>query len=104
MTFTVSKKDAGSYSVAVGELSGSFTIAAIPVSPVAPALNWPLLGGAAAAVWGVLIYLGRRRISPMVQTTLPKLRALGALLAAARLKIAPFIRHIISSLTSRVKH
>jgi len=98
VSFTVSREDAGSYSVVVGELSGSFTLVALPAPPVAPALNWPLLGGAVAAVWGLLSFLGSRRISPMVSAALPKLRALVALLVAVRLKTAPFIRRIISSL------
>ncbi|MBA7659320.1 hypothetical protein ES703_67297 [subsurface metagenome] len=97
VSFSVSREDAGSYSVAVGELSGSFTLVALPAPPVAPALNWPLLGGVVAAVWGLLIYLGRRKIGPLASAALPKLRALVALLVAVRLKTAPFIRRIISS-------
>ena len=98
VSFSVSREDAGSYSVVVGELSGSFTIAALPAPPVAPALNWPLLGGAAAAIWGLLIYLGRRKIGPLASATLPKLRALLALLVAVRLKTVPFTRRMISYL------
>ena len=98
VSFSVSREDAGSYSVVVDGLSGSFTIVALPAPPVAPALNWPLLGGIAAAVWGLLIFLGRHRISSLAYTAWPKLRAFVTLLGAAGLKTVLLTGRIISSL------
>ncbi len=79
VSFTVSKEDAASYSVAVDGLSGSFTVVAPapapappppppapapPAPPPAPApapappTNWPLIGGiiAAVVIVGLLLY------------------------------------------------
>ncbi len=59
VSFSVTKEEAGSYSVTVDELSGSFTVA-----PAKPAINWPVLGGiiGGAVVVGLLIFfLVRRR-------------------------------------------
>lgn len=69
VSFAVAKEKAGSYSVVVDGLSGSFMVAAPPVPPPAPApapapppvkppFNWPLIGGiiAAAIVVALLIY------------------------------------------------
>ena len=75
VTFTRAKDEAGSYSVVVDELSGSFTVAvapppeAAPPSEVAPPevealINWPLIGGIIAAVivvGSVTFILVRRR-------------------------------------------
>ena len=54
VSFSVTKEEAGSYTVAVNGLSGSFTVVALP-----PGVNWPLIGGiiaAAVIVAGLLIY------------------------------------------------
>lgn len=69
VSFAVAKEKAGSYSVVVDGLSGSFMVAAPPVPPpppapapapppVKPPINWPLIGGiiAAAIVVALLIY------------------------------------------------
>ncbi|MBA7626871.1 hypothetical protein ES703_34329 [subsurface metagenome] len=72
VTFTTAKDVAGSYSVAVNGLSGSFTVkepVPTPAPPPAPpppapeAINWWLIGGIiAAVVVGLLIFfLVRRR-------------------------------------------
>jgi len=74
VTFTVSREEAGSYSVLIDGLSGSFTVAAPDTSqPTAPAeasaedessVNWPLIGGiiAGVVVVGLIIFfLVRRR-------------------------------------------
>ncbi len=76
VSFTVTKEEAGSYSVTVDGLSRSFTVVApapppeeIPEEvpeevPVKPPINWPLIGGiiAAVIVVGLLIFfLARRR-------------------------------------------
>jgi len=86
VTFSVTRKEAGSYSVVVDGLSGSFTVVAPapappvvapapapapaplvappPVPPPAPAINWPLLGGiiaGAVILIVVVVLLVRRR-------------------------------------------
>ena len=75
VTFTRAKDEAGSYSVVVDELSGSFTVAVAPPPEVAPPsevappevealINWPLIGGIIAAVivvGSVTFILVRRR-------------------------------------------
>ena len=73
VTFTIAKDVAGSYSVDVNGLSGSFIVKAPPELPPPPAelplvpakgVNWPLLGGIIAGVIivGLLIFfLVRRR-------------------------------------------
>jgi transcriptional regulator with XRE-family HTH domain len=70
-TFSVSRQESGSYSVAVNDLSATFTVVAPPVKPpvVPPVVeppaevpvtptNWGLIGGiiAAVIVIGVLVY------------------------------------------------
>jgi len=78
VTFSVTKQEPGSYSVAVDGLSASFTVVAPPVAPpVVPPVeppveppvtpvNWGLIGGiiAAVIVIGLLVYFlwWRRRI------------------------------------------
>jgi len=74
VSFTVAKDKAGSYSVVVDGLSGSFTVAALPAPPTTPVVppppppapgpNWPMIAGiiAAVVVVGLLIFfLVRRR-------------------------------------------
>ncbi len=76
VTFSVTRKEAGSYSVVVDGLSASFAVIAPPAPPpppppppvvppeVRPPVNWPLIGGiiAAVVVVGLLIFfLVRRR-------------------------------------------
>jgi len=75
VTFTLSKDVAGSYSVEVNGLSGSFTVkekpapppppppAPKPTPPPAPAVNWPLIWGivGGVVVVGVIIFLVARR-------------------------------------------
>lgn len=67
VSFTVTKVEAGSYSIVVDGLSGSFVVVAPPPPipppppvPVAePPMNWPLIGGAIAAglvVGGVITF------------------------------------------------
>jgi len=115
VSFTVSKEGTGSYSVVVGELSGSFTVVAplpappapLPVPPAKPLMNWPLLGGIVSAVVIVrllIFFLGRRVTSYLTYTAPLKFRAFVALLVTARLKIALFIRRVTSYIISRVKH
>ena len=55
ITFTVTREEAGTYSVTVDRLTGSFTVKEKVVPPVIPKpINWPLLGG----IIGGLIALG----------------------------------------------
>jgi len=56
VTFNVSKDTAGTYSVDVNGLTGSFTVkeVAAPVKPI----NWPLIGGIIAAVVVIGVGLG----------------------------------------------
>ena len=64
VSFAVSEGEAGSYSVVVDGLSGSFTVVARPVSPAKPPVNWPLVGGlvAGALILGLLVlFLVRRK-------------------------------------------
>jgi len=68
VSFSVTREKAGSYTVEVDGLSGSFTVAAaspvLPPPPAKPPLNWPLIGGiiAAVVIGGLLIFfLVRRR-------------------------------------------
>ena len=69
VSFTVAKEKAGSYSITVDGLSGSFMVVAPPPVPpppppptvppeVKPPINWPLIGGiiAAVVVVGLLIF------------------------------------------------
>ena len=81
VTFTTSKDAAGSYSVDVNGLSGSFTVKERPAPPVTPAptpppppvapptpekpFNWPLVGGiiAGVVVVGLGVFFWRRRRS-----------------------------------------
>ena len=75
VTFSVTREGAGSYSVEVDGLSGSFTVAALapPVTPAPvptptptpePVINWPLVGGIIAAVvivaLGIFLWLRKR--------------------------------------------
>jgi len=81
VSFSISKEEAGSYSITVEGLGGSFTVAAppptappeeIPVPPeappeVEPGINWPMVGGiiaaaVAGAVGGAIWYKRRRRL------------------------------------------
>ena len=68
VSFTVSKKDAGSYTVDVDGLTAGFSVVAPP--PVAPAppevkapINWPLIAGIIVAVIlaGLLVFFLLRR-------------------------------------------
>ena len=68
VTFSVTREEAGSYSVVVDRLSGSFTVIAAPpaVKPPPPEvqpINWPVLGGviAGVVVVGLLVFLLIRR-------------------------------------------
>jgi len=66
VTFSVTKEEAGSYSVAVDGLTGSFTVAAAPpqAPPAKPPVNWPLIGGiiAGVVIAGLIVFfLVRRR-------------------------------------------
>jgi len=65
VTFTISRDIAGTYSVDVDGLTGSFTVKEKPVVPVVPKpVNWPLIGGIIAAVviaGLVVFFLVRRR-------------------------------------------
>jgi len=80
VSFTVTKNIAGTYTVGVDNLTGEFTVKALPVSPTMPAsllptpassaaesINWWLIGGliAAGVIIGVLAWLViiRRRAS-----------------------------------------
>ncbi|MBA7716191.1 hypothetical protein ES703_125257 [subsurface metagenome] len=78
VTFSITKEEAGSYSVAVDGLSASFTVVAPPVEeeeevappeeeeevPEVAPINWPLIGGIIAAVVvvvGLIIFFVVRR-------------------------------------------
>jgi len=71
VTFTTAKDAAGTYSVEVDGLSGSFTVKEKPapppppppIPPAAPVVNWPLIWGIMAGVLvvGVIIFLVARR-------------------------------------------
>jgi len=72
VSFSVTREEAASYTVAVDGLSGKFTVVAPPAPPappppappVKPPINWPVIGGiiAAVVVVGLLIFfLARRR-------------------------------------------
>jgi hypothetical protein len=57
VTFTTTKNTAGTYSVEVGGLNGSFTVEEKPVEtttppdiPVEPTINWPIIWGTMAGV------------------------------------------------------
>jgi len=59
VSFSVSKEEAGSYTVVVNGLRTSFTVVApappvpappAPAPPVQPPFNWPLVGGIMAGV------------------------------------------------------
>ena len=63
VTFTATKDAAGTYTVTVDGLSGTFTVKA-PIVPVKPGPNWWLIGGIIAAViiiGGLLVLWWRRR-------------------------------------------
>jgi len=59
VSFSVTKEEAGSYTVAVDGLSGSFTV----VAPAKPGVNWAMIGGiiAGVIVVGLLIFFFVRR-------------------------------------------
>jgi len=75
VNFSVAKKEAGSYDVAVDGLSGRFSVVAPPLPPLEPEkevptkpelqpINWPLIGGIIGAVIVValtIIYFLRKR-------------------------------------------
>jgi len=57
VTFTTTKSIAGTYSVEIGGLSGSFTVEEQPVEttpppdiPEEPIINWPIIWGTMAGV------------------------------------------------------
>ena len=51
VSFSVTREDAGSYSVGVNGLSGSFTVKEKPsLPPAKPPISWPVVGGIIAAV------------------------------------------------------
>ncbi|MBA7630610.1 hypothetical protein ES703_38133 [subsurface metagenome] len=56
MTFTTSEGIAGTYSVDINGLTGSFTVKEKPVSVVPKPVNWPLIGGIIGGV--VVVGLG----------------------------------------------
>jgi VCBS repeat-containing protein len=61
VTFTTSRDVAGSYSVDINGLSGSFTVKENPAPPP-PEVNWPVVGGIiAVVVVGLLIFFVIRR-------------------------------------------
>jgi len=74
VSFTVTKREAGSYMVEVDGLSGSFSVAGVPIpaptptptpTPVPKPINWPLIGGiiGGVVVIGLLVFfLVRRRL------------------------------------------
>jgi len=61
VSFSVTREEAGSYTVAVDGLSGSFTVL---TPPVPPGINWPLVGGIIGGVivvgLGVFFFVRRR--------------------------------------------
>ena len=72
VTFTVTKEDAGSYSVVVDGLSGSFTVVALPpppappppappVAPPPPGVNWAIVGPIIAVAVFLAIFLPLRQ-------------------------------------------
>ena len=66
ITFTTSKDVAGTYSVDVNGLIGSFTVKEKVVPPILKPINWPLIGGIIGGVMaaGLLVYflvIRRRR-------------------------------------------
>ena len=60
VNFSVTREEAGSYTVAVNGLSGSFTV----VAPAKPGINWAMIGGIIAGVivvgLGVFLWMRRR--------------------------------------------
>jgi len=64
VNFSVTREEAGSYTVAVNGLSGSFTVVAPVVTPAKPGINWALIGGIIAGVivvgLGVFLWMRRR--------------------------------------------
>jgi len=74
VSFTVTKREAGSYMVEVNGLSGSFSVAGVPIPAPTPTpeptpgpkpINWPLIGGiiGGVVVIGLLVFfLVRRRL------------------------------------------
>ena len=63
VSFNVTREEAGTYTVAVNGLSGSFAVVAPVVAPAKPGVNWPLTGGiiGGVVVVGLLIFFVLRR-------------------------------------------
>ncbi|MBA7541395.1 hypothetical protein ES705_33707 [subsurface metagenome] len=64
LIFPVTREEAGSYTVDVDGLSGSFTVAAPEEEEVQPGINWALIGGILGGVMVVIViilYWMRRR-------------------------------------------
>lgn len=64
VSFSVTKEDTGSYSIAIDELSGNFTVTAPVLPPEEKPINWPVVGGVIAGVIVVVIIIAllfRRR-------------------------------------------
>jgi hypothetical protein len=65
VSFSVAREKAGSYSVTIGGLNGSFTVAPAPSpTPTPQPTNWPLIGGIIGGVIVVVLlifFLVRRR-------------------------------------------
>ena len=60
VSFSTSKNTAGTYSVAVNGLIGSFIVKQKPPVPAKP-VNWPVVGGIAAVIVGLLVFFWIRR-------------------------------------------
>jgi len=71
VSFSVTREEAGSYTVAVDGWSGSFTVVAVVVPPAPPGINWPLIGGiiGGVIVVGLVIYflVVRRRAAWLLE-------------------------------------
>jgi len=55
VSFSLTREEAGSYTVAVDGLSGGFTVTVVAPPPAKPGVNWPVLGG---IIGGVVIVVG----------------------------------------------
>jgi len=55
VSFSVTKEEAGSYTVTVDGLSGSFTVVPVVAPPAPPGINWALIGG---IIGGVVVVAG----------------------------------------------
>ena len=71
VSFSVTREEAGSYSVVVDGLSVSFTVVPVVVPPAPPGINWPLIGGiiGGVIVVGLIIFFlkFRRRLGGAVR-------------------------------------